>query len=234
MSETENKTPQHPSIFLTLWHEIQKIIEKTGYIRTIFTSLMALFFSLIGYVVINPSIIFDQLQHYQEQIHDKKVNKRFEINPQIDNILSKIALDCDADRVWLIEYHNSIESLGGISFLYGKMTNQVARDSIVNSIGEFDELNLSAHKIMSKLVDEGYWSGTCDDLMRIDEPLSHRLQINGTKSIVMVSIYGDTCPIGVMGVSFVDKEGYLNPRLEGIIRKYSYQISNLIDSNKNK
>ena len=232
-NETD-KTPkvEHVSIFVSLWNSIHKIIEKAGFFKTIAVCFMVVFFSLCGYIVTHPNIIFDQFMFYQEKIHQEKVAKRIESNPIVEGLLLKLLVETQAHRCFLIEFHNGKENLTGLSFLYGRMTAQVTADSIKSSINEFDEFNLDQFSLVPEIIHSGYWGGSVDDLMRVDAPLAHKLLINGTHSIVMVTLYGPNSAIGVLGVSFVSETGYNEERVESTVRRYSYQVSNAINKDK--
>ena len=227
-----NDKSQHVSVFVTLWHSVSKIVEKTGIFKTILIAMLVVFFSMCGYLALNPQIIFSQFQHWQEQQHNAAVQKRMESNPIIDALLTKLLLETQAHRCFLIEFHDGKRNLSGLPFTFGRMTAQVTQDTIASSISEFDEFNLDQFKLTTQIINDGYWGGTSDDLMHIDAPLAHKILINGTHSIVMVTLYGSTSAIGVLGVSFTSETGYNEERIEGIVRRYSYQVASAIDADK--
>ena len=232
MAAPKNDKVEHVSVFVTMWHSIHKIIDKAGCRKTLAVCLMVVFFSLCGYIVMHPEMIFEQFMRYQEKLHQEKVQKRMESNPIVEGLLLKLLVETQAHRCFLIEFHNGKENLTGLSFLYGRMTAQVTADSVKNSISEFDEFNLDQFSLVPEIVKAGYWGGSVDDLMRVDSPLAHKVLINGTHSLVMVTLYGSSSAIGVLGVSFVSETGYSEERVESIVRRYSYQVASAIDADK--
>ena len=232
MATSKNDKVEHVSVFVTLWHSIHKIIDKAGFLKTLAVCLMVVFFSLCGYVVMHPEMIFEQFLAYQERIHHNKVQKRMESNPIVDALLTKLLVETQAHRCFLIEFSNGKENLTGLSFLYGRMTAQITADSIKSSMSEFSEFNLDQFRLVSDITVNGYWGGTTEELMQVDAPLAHKLLVNGTHSIIMVTLYGSKSAIGVLGVSFTSETGYNEDRVESIVRRYSYQVSSAIDAEK--
>ena len=232
MAAPKNDKVEHVSVFVTMWHSIHKIIDKAGFLKTLAVCLMVVFFSLCGYVVMHPEMIFEQFLAYQERIHHNKVQKRMESNPIVDALLTKLLVETQAHRCFLIEFSNGKENLTGLSFLYGRMTAQITADSIKSSMSEFSEFNLDQFRLVSDITVNGYWGGTTEELMQVDAPLAHKLLVNGTHSIIMVTLYGSKSAIGVLGVSFTSETGYNEDRVESIVRRYSYQVSSAIDAEK--
>ena len=232
MAPKQNDKVEHVSVFVTMWHSIHKIIDKAGFLKTLAVCLMVVFFSLCGYVVMHPEMIFEQFLAYQERIHHNKVQKRMESNPIVDALLTKLLVETQAHRCFLIEFSNGKENLTGLSFLYGRMTAQITADSIKSSMSEFSEFNLDQFRLVSDITVNGYWGGTTEELMQVDAPLAHKLLVNGTHSIIMVTLYGSKSAIGVLGVSFTSPTGYNEDRVESIVRRYSYQVSSAIDAEK--
>ena len=155
-----------------------------------------------------------------------------ESNPIVDALLTKLLVETQAHRCFLIEFSNGKENLTGLSFLYGRMTAQITADSIKSSMSEFSEFNLDQFRLVSDITVNGYWGGTTEELMQVDAPLAHKLLVNGTHSLVMVTLYGSKSAIGVLGVSFTSETGYNEDRVESIVRRYSYQVSSAIDAEK--
>ena len=220
------------SIIVQMWHNVYAMVEKAGFFKTIIVAILAVFISMCGYLILNPGKIFEQIIKYQEKVHDERVQLRLQQNPIIEGLLSKVALETSAHRVWLIEFHNGQSNLSGLPFLYGRMSIQISQDTVVNSAKEFQELNLDQFRLVSTLIKDGLWSGSTDELMKVDPPLAHKLLINSTRSIIMVTLYGAKSAIGVMGVSFTSDTGYNEDHIESIVRRYSYQVAANIDMTK--
>ena len=193
---------------------------------------MVIFFSICAYLMMNPDKVFEEFRKYQEKRHDDLVELRFKQNPVIEGIVTKILVETKSDRCWIVEMHNGQSSIANLPFIFGSMRYQVTSDSVKNSLSEWDDFNLEQFSIATKLIKDGYWEGTVDDLMLIDKPFAHKLSIHGTESIVLVTLYGSHSAIGFLGVSFLNKEGYKEDRVESVVRRYSYQVSSNIDAEK--
>lgn len=61
---------------------------------------------------------FDDKEMTKKRIHHESMGKRNEIGEYIDNILFDILQKVNAQRVTLLEFHNSKENLDGLSFLW--------------------------------------------------------------------------------------------------------------------
>ena len=80
-----------------------------------FSILKGLFILLVaGYVVffaLNPKYLIERVTNIQTEQHDKLVSSRLEADSQIRRILSKAIFTANADRTWLIEFHNGSKNL---------------------------------------------------------------------------------------------------------------------------
>lgn len=228
----DKKNEEHLTIFVKLWHQMDAIIHKAGYLRTISTALMVVFFAVCGYLVLNPEKIFDAFSKWQDKRHHEMIEKRLRQNPVIEGILSKLLVEAHAHRCWVIEAHNGKENVTGMPFVYGNMSYQVCEDSIFNSTQDWVDFQLDRFPMVTKLIKEGYWSGTTKELYEIDKALARKIIVNETKSLCIVTLYGCNSAIGWLGVSFTHDEGFNEEKVEGLVRRYSYQIAANIDANK--
>lgn len=60
----------------------------------------------------------DEKEQLKERAHRKSMSKRSEISEYIDDVLFEILQTVAAQRVILVEFHNSKENLDGLSFLW--------------------------------------------------------------------------------------------------------------------
>lgn len=68
------------------------------------------------FTLINKSI--DNSERKKAENHKKSLNKRSEISEKVDEVLFDMLLQTNAQRVVMIEFHNSKENLDGLSFLW--------------------------------------------------------------------------------------------------------------------
>lgn len=99
---------------------------------SIIKGLFLLFLS--GYIIffaLNPKYLLDRMSEITTAQHDHLVNTRLSADSNIRHILSKMIFTTNADRAWLIEFHNGSKNLTtGLPFLFGSMRIEEVRDSI--------------------------------------------------------------------------------------------------------
>lgn len=103
-----------------------KIFKKHGVLYSI---LIMVIFIVFWTLIINPirlnNILEERLRHQyelnqKEQVENKQelINRRYEANEVVADIMTKILYKFKANRVLLLEKHNSVQSLGNVDFLY--------------------------------------------------------------------------------------------------------------------
>lgn len=103
-----------------------KIIKKHGLGYSI---LIMILFIIFWTLIINPirfnNIIEDRLKSHTEQVNQEETEKveelierRYKANEICGDIMSKLLFKFNANRVLLLEKHNSVKSLGNVDFLY--------------------------------------------------------------------------------------------------------------------
>lgn len=80
--------------------------------------------------LINKSI--DNNEQRKGESHKKSINKRNEISEEIDDILFDILLWSNAQRVTILEFHNSKENLDGLSFLWYDIQHEKQQKGITS------------------------------------------------------------------------------------------------------
>ena len=79
---------------------------------SIIKGLFLLFLS--GYIIffaLNPKYLLDRMSEITTAQHDHLVNTRLSADSNIRHILSKMIFTTNADRAWLIEFHNGSKNL---------------------------------------------------------------------------------------------------------------------------
>ena len=137
-------------------------IKKHGWKATLFT-LVGI--SLLWSVVLNPIRIGDLVNESwqnmlkkEKQDKDIMIERRYQANEIVGDIMSRLLLRFGCNRVLLLEKHNSIQSLGNVDFLYVSCTlemldndpeidyisEDLQRQMVVNLLGN-DVLGLLKH-----------------------------------------------------------------------------------------
>lgn len=125
MSEESQNKSWIGSVFESIttgYNNMLSSIKKHGWKAALFT-LVGI--SLLWSVVLNPIRIGDMINDaWQNKINIEKVEKdimierRYEANEIVGDIMSKLLIKFSCNRVILLEKHNSIQSLGNVDFLY--------------------------------------------------------------------------------------------------------------------
>lgn len=211
---------------------LQKILNlqnKYGFF-SIIKGLFLLF--LAGYVVffaLNPKYLLERVATLQIEQHDNLVRSRLAADSDIRLILSKTMHNTNADRAWLIEFHNGSKNLTtGLPFLFGAMRIEETRDSIANVDEDYADFSLSKYKLITKVLDEGFFYGNIDDVQKVDKRLYYKFQSNDINEIALLTIYNEEKPAGIIGLSFCNDKQMDRQLVGKRIRSARIQIATLL------
>ena len=212
---------------LTLMERIKPFIDKHG-LKGTFTSLLTLFVAgMIGYLALNPSIVFQKFQEYTTEMHEAGIKQRLEADPQIRLLLLEFRVGLNADRAYILEAHNGGSNLSRLPFLYADLTYMDPRNTYTYIETEYKNFSLSRYPWASNVIENGYWFGSIDDFKEIDTELYYRLEKENVMYMGMFVMYGKTgLPSACLGVIF--KEGDNIPPTHQVIlhmQKYAAQIN---------
>lgn len=184
---------------------------------SIIKGLFLLFLS--GYIIffaLNPKYLLDRMSEITTAQHDHLVNTRLSADSNIRHILSKMIFTTNADRAWLIEFHNGSKNLTtGLPFLFGSMRIEEVRDSISNVDEDYADFSLSKYKLVAKYwtMDILWWVGRHS---KIDQRLYYKFQANDISEIALLTLYDGEKPAGIIGLSFCNGKRWTNNWLENI------------------
>lgn len=215
---------------------LQKILNlqnKYGFF-SIVKGLFLLF--LAGYVVffaLNPKYLLERVTTIQTEQHDNLVRSRLAADSDIRLILSKTMHNTNADRAWLIEFHNGNKNLTtGLPFLFGSMRIEETQDSIPNVDEDYADFSLSKYKLIAKVLDEGFFYGNIKDVQSIDKRLYYKFQSNDINEIALLTIYNEDKPAGIVGLSFCNNKQMDKQLVGKRIRSAGIQIATLLSQIK--
>lgn len=216
---------------------LQKILnlqKKYGFF-SILKGLFLLF--LAGYVVffaLNPKYLLERVTRIQTEQHGYLVQSRLSADSDIRLILSKTLTKTNADRAWLIEFHNGSKNLTtGLPFLFGSMRIEETRDGILNVDEDYADFSLSKYQLIAKVLDEGFFYGDLEKVKRIDKRLYYKFQANDINEIALLTLYNGDKPAGIIGLSFCNSK-QMNQLLVGkYIRSSGIKIATLLSQIKN-
>lgn len=191
---------------------------------------------LAGYVVffaLNPKYLLERVTTIQTEQHDNLVRSRLAADSDIRLILSKTMHNTNADRAWLIEFHNGNKNLTtGLPFLFGFMRIEETQDSIPNVDEDYADFSLSKYKLIAKVLDEGFFYGNIKDVQSIDKRLYYKFQSNDINEIALLTIYNEDKPAGIVGLSFCNNKQMDKQLVGKRIRSAGIQIATLLSQIK--
>lgn len=191
---------------------------------------------LAGYVVffaLNPKYLLERVTTIQTEQHDNLVRSRLAADSDIRLILSKTMHNTNADRAWLIEFHNGNKNLTtGLPFLFGSMRIEETQDSIPNVDEDYADFSLSKYKLIAKVLDEGFFYGNIKDVQSIDKRLYYKFQSNDINEIALLTIYNEDKPAGIVGLSFCNNKQMDKQLVGKCIRSAGIQIATLLSQIK--
>lgn len=191
---------------------------------------------LAGYVVffaLNPKYLLERVTTIQTEQHDNLVRSRLAADSDIRLILSKTMHNTNADRAWLIEFHNGNKNLTtGLPFLFGSMRIEETQDSIPNVDEDYADFSLSKYKLIAKVLNEGFFYSNIKDVQSIDKRLYYKFQSNDINEIALLTIYNEDKPAGIVGLSFCNNKQMDKQLVGKRIRSAGIQIATLLSQIK--
>lgn len=216
---------------------LQKILNlqnKYGFF-SIIKGLFLIF--LAGYVIffaLNPKYLLERMTRIQTEQHEHLVQSRLSADSDIRLILSKTMSKTNADRAWLIEFHNGNKNLTtGLPFLFGSMRIEETRDSILNVDEDYADFSLSKYKLISNVIEEGYFYGNIEKVRNIDKRLYYKFQSNDIHEVALLTLYDREKPIGIIGLSFCNNKTMEQQLVGRYIRSSGIKIATLLSQIKN-
>lgn len=214
--------------------KVAKMVKEYGFFNLIKSILIiALFLATIIAVNSLPDIIKNSINHTKQEqvaIHDRAIEIRKRIKPQIDEELKNMMLSVKADRIFILELHNGTNNTAGLPFLYAEMTYSYVGDKVSNIDDDYNNLNLSRFSFPLYLENNQYWIGTVEELKDIDEKLALRLMSNDVKYLAIMTIQGTKTELGYYGVTYTN-DTIISDERQYIMQltRSSQKISTLLD-----
>ena len=214
--------------------KIMELGKKYGFGRMIFGAMFFVFFSWMLYLASNPSVIFEKYNQYVTEKHNASIDYRLKTAPIIRSELNQLALETEAERAYILEFHNGKSNPSGLQWQYGDLT--FINDGTDDISDEMQNVSLSRYNFANVIYERGYWAGSIDELTSLDERFYNRMRVNGGKYFVFQMMYGANLrEIGVLGISFLEiPEEMSTDALIRIVHKYSSSISPLLDESNVK
>ena len=214
--------------------KIMELSKKYGFGSMFFGALFLVFFSWMRYLGANPNVIFEKYNQYVTEKHNASIDYRIKTAPIIRSELNQLALETEAERAYILEFHNGKSNPSGLQWQYGDLT--FINDGTDDITDEMQNVSLSRYNFANVIYECGYWAGSIDELTSLDERFYNRMRVNGGKYFVFQMMYGANMrEIGVLGISFLEiPEEMSTDALIRIVHKYSSSISPLLDESNVK
>ena len=164
---------------------------------------------------------------------EKEENIRdYVITPKIQKNLDAILYTLNADRAYLIEFHNGKKNTTGLPFRYMDVSYEVTNEeSKATKIGMYyQNIPTTLYKFPYYLQEHKYYIGTIDDFGKVDTDLAKQMSANFAKYFAVVALNSDGTPVGYLGISWCDPESV--PDVNVIKNKlftYDKTFSQLLD-----
>lgn len=210
-------------------------IFKTNSLWTLFKTLVfSIFFGIVIFFFLQPTYFFEKYNQYQDDKHTIELNERFEKVSKVNGKLNNLLYELHADRIFFIEYHNSVKSLQGAPFAYGSMSFEKLHSNrnVIFMGDEFTDFPLTKYETVSYLYTNKFFIGTVDDLKNIDARLTSKLKTNNVTQIALIEVWGNNQPLGILGASWSEHEVLSTYRdaIENVMRQRSAEIRVLLNN----
>lgn len=214
--------------FFSIFTDFVKFCKETGPLRIVGYVVFFLFTAYAVHIGTHPEIIFEKYEEFAERRHAESFFYRMKTSPQIQSYMDQMRLESEGMRTFIIEMHNGKYNAAGLSFNYGALTYESVAEGNASVIDDYLDFALERYPTLGKIYEEGYWSGTVEELMEIDRHLALKLQSNNVEYIAATMIYGTKGDIGFIGVTY-DHTDVNVSKTKQVLVKYAMKISPLLD-----
>jgi hypothetical protein len=164
---------------------------------------------------------------------EKEENLREEvITPKIQKNLDAVLYTLNADRAYLLEFHNGKRNTTGLPFRYMDISYEVTnQESKVTKIGMFyQNVPTTLYKFPYYLQEHKYYIGTLEDFGRVDEDLAKQMSSNFAKYFAVIALNSDGTPLGYLGISWCSEENVPDTNvIKSKLFMYDKTFSQLLD-----
>lgn len=216
------------------WLErILQLCKEYGVFNILKGLFILIMLSLTLRICYNPSFLFDKYTDYMTQRHAKELYKRTEYDQQIKSLLPVYLYKYQADRIWIIQYHNGI-----MDWQHGTMRFELCNDEVESIKNQYNDFNLTWINLPYYLKTNEVFIGDMVKLDSIDSTLYTQLKKNNVQYLACTIIKDNSgYPIGILGVTWKNIPPNID-RLQNKIHNYLIDdradIKTLIQSNYNK
>lgn len=185
------------------------------------------------YTAISQGFIFNSYQDKLDNDHKKSVEYRMKSTPIIINYLNSLAVETNAHRAFIMEYHNGKSNSTGLKWQFADLT--FSNDNTDHNMYNYVDMPLTDSPHTLYLHRNTYFVGTIEDLKQFDKKLALRMESNDYVYCSMMMIYGKNLePIGYLALSFKEMPNKDTNCLNSIMHKYITAITPYLDASSIK
>lgn len=219
---------------LNLLEKVTQLITNYGFWKILQALIVIAVFIIVSYSAINLGPIMKTMLDIHDtektELHDVALEKRRAIQPQISEMLSDALVKLNADRVWVIEFHNGTNNASGLPFNYGNMTYEKVAADITYVADDYNDVSLSRFTFPLYMEENHSWYGTIDELAELDDRLAKRMSSNDVTYLAMVQLNGVRTEIGYVGVTYCNgKEPASYEKISDTLMRLSQKLAILLD-----
>lgn len=187
---------------------------------------------VVGFIS-KPEYFFEKWEKYNETKHKEKMEIVEKNNSIIHTELENILYKTGADRVLLLSYHNSKQSLAGQPYIYLTAVNEAIQYDVKPVAEGYESVKVSLYPMVNYLDSKEYFCGDIEDLRDIDKALAYRMQGNDVGHLCMLQIEGEY-PLGVLVCTYTHtlEEKHSCKETEAIMRRAGVKIGVLLEQTK--
>lgn len=210
-----------------------QIVEKYK-LTTIFKSLLVIIIvSFVFWFLSNPTYIFDKWKEWDRNNHIEDIEYRLSNNEKIHLCCEKLLIKTNADRVMLLEVHNSGSNLSGLPFVKCSAIYECMNDNIFPLSDQYQNVQLSLLPFSTLLFKQKYYCGDVDTLLDIDKNLFYKMKSNYAEHFASCVVTGvDKKPLAFLFVTYQNKPNHNCKEVKEIIKATSNEIAILLELNK--
>lgn len=185
------------------------------------------------YAAISQGFIFESYQDKLDKEHQKSVEFRMKSTPIIINYLNSLAIETNAHRAFIMEYHNGKSNSTGLQWQFADLT--FSNDNTDHNMYNYVDMPLTDSPHTLYLHRNTFFDGSIEELRTIDKKLSLRMESNDYVYVAMMMIYGKNLePIGYLVLSFRELPNKDINCLNSIMHKYITTITPYLDASSIK
>lgn len=176
---------------------------------------------------------YEVINNYKNQQIIESIRTRESISKDIDVILQKLRLDCNADRVMLLEYHNTVQGLSGHHFKFFSATSEDIRDGVAPIGQRYQSINTGLMPKFLADLDHDNCITIMNPESSHDYPVIRQMMIQEDIGCGYYSVLqGENYPLGFITIQWQRREDGSYPdhdRVHSYIQAASLRITALLN-----